>query len=199
MMIVGLTGGIGSGKTTVAKFFSEFKNISIYTADLEAKKLMNSSKIIKDNLIKEFGELAFVNQKLNRKYIAEIVFKDKEKLANLNAIVHPEVKINFQEFVKNNSKKDYIIYENAILFESKSNLICDIIITVFADINTKILRVIDRDSSTKKEVLNRMKNQWQEDKIILQSNYIIYNELLDETKWQVNKIHNILTKKSQNF
>jgi dephospho-CoA kinase len=199
MMIVGLTGGIGSGKTTVAKFFSEFKNISIYTADLEAKKLMNSSKIIKDNLIKEFGELAFVNQKLNRKYIAEIVFKDKEKLANLNAIVHPEVKINFQEFVKNNSKKDYIIYENAILFESKSNLICDIIITVFADINTKILRVIDRDSSTKKEVLNRMKNQWQEDKIILQSNYIIYNELLDETKWQVNKIHNILTKKAQNF
>ncbi|WP_435801734.1 dephospho-CoA kinase [Polaribacter sp.] len=198
-MIVGLTGGIGSGKTTVAKFFSEFKNIAIYTADLEAKKLMNSSKIIKDNLIKEFGELAFVNQKLNRKYIAEIVFKDKEKLANLNAIVHPEVKINFQEFVKNNSKKDYIIYENAILFESKSNLICDIIITVFADINTKILRVIDRDSSTKKEVLNRMKNQWQEDKIILQSNYIIYNELLDETKWQVNKIHNILTKKAQNF
>jgi dephospho-CoA kinase len=78
-------------------------------------------------------------------------------------------------------------------------LICDIIITVFADINTKILRVIDRDSSTKKEVLNRMKNQWQEDKIILQSNYIIYNELLDETKWQVNKIHNILTKKAQNF
>jgi dephospho-CoA kinase len=199
MMIVGLTGGIGSGKTTVAKFFSEFKNIAIYTADLEAKKLMNSSKIIKDNLIKEFGELAFVNQKLNRKYIAEIVFKDREKLANLNAIVHPEVKINFQEFVKNNSKKDYIIYENAILFESKSNLICDIIITVFADINTKILRVIDRDSSTKKEVLNRMKNQWQEDKIILQSNYIIYNELLDETKWQVNKIHNILTKKAQNF
>ncbi|MFT6065748.1 MAG: dephospho-CoA kinase [Polaribacter sp.] len=199
MMIVGLTGGIGSGKTTVAKFFSEFKNIAIYTADLEAKKLMNSSKIIKDNLIKEFGELAFVNQKLNRKYIAEIVFKDKEKLANLNDIVHPEVKINFQEFVKNNSKKDYIIYENAILFESKSNLICDIIITVFADINTKILRVIDRDSSTKKEVLNRMKNQWQEDKIILQSNYIIYNELLDETKWQVNKIHNILTKKAQNF
>ena len=199
MMIVGLTGGIGSGKTTVAKFFSEFKNIAIYTADSEAKKLMNSSKIIKDNLIKEFGELAIVNQKLNRKYIAEIVFKDKEKLANLNAIVHPEVKRNFQKFVKNNNKNDYIIYENAILFESKSNLICDIIITVFADINTKILRVIDRDSSTKKEVLSRMKNQWLEDKIILQSNYIIYNELLDETKWQVNKIHNILTEKAKNF
>jgi dephospho-CoA kinase len=99
MMIVGLTGGIGSGKTTVAKFFSEFKNIAVYTADLEAKKLMNSSKIIKDNLIKEFGELAFVNQKLNRKYIAEIVFKDKEKLANLNDIVHPEVKINFLKII----------------------------------------------------------------------------------------------------
>ncbi|TXD50703.1 dephospho-CoA kinase [Polaribacter sp. IC066] len=197
-MIVGLTGGIGSGKTTVANFFSAFNNVAIYIADVEAKKLMNSSSSIKDKLIKEFGQLAFVNHKLNRKHIAEIVFKDKEKLSKLNAIVHPEVKKNFKEFVKNNSNKDYIIYENAILFESKSNLICDCIITVFADIKTKIQRVIARDLSTEKEVLIRMKNQWTDAKRILKSNYIICNENLEETKGQVSKIHNILTRKSQN-
>ncbi|UAM98950.1 dephospho-CoA kinase [Polaribacter litorisediminis] len=199
MMIVGLTGGIGSGKTTVAKLFSEFDNVAIYIADYEAKKLMNSSKTIKDKLIKEFGELAFINDALNRKYIAEIVFRDKEKLAKLNAIIHPEVKKHFEKFVKINNKKNYIIYENAILFETKSNLICDVIITVYADVNTKIQRVIARDSSTKKEVLNRMKNQWQDCKKILQSNYIIYNENLDETRKRVREIHNILTGKASIF
>jgi dephospho-CoA kinase len=198
MMIVGLTGGIGSGKTTVANFFLAFSNIAIYIADVEAKKLMNSSSTIKDNLIKEFGELAFVNHELNRKYIAEIAFKDKEKLAKLNAIVHPEVKKHFKEFIKNNSNKDYILYENAILFESKSNLICDIIITVSSTMNDKIQRVVARDSSTKKEVLSRMKNQWDDEKKILKSNYVISNEELGETKSQVYKIHNILTGKSQN-
>jgi len=195
-MIIGLTGGIGSGKTTVAKFFSEFDNVVVYIADLEAKKLMNSSVIIKEKLINEFGEASFVNQKLNRKYISEIVFNDKEKLSVLNAIVHPEVKKHFQDFVELNVHKAYIIYENAILFESKSNLFCDFIITVSADVKTKIERVILRDSSTKEDVKRRMQNQWTDFKKIVQSNYIIYNENLDETKNQVNKIHNILTEKT---
>ncbi|APZ47530.1 dephospho-CoA kinase [Polaribacter reichenbachii] len=193
MKIVGLTGGIGSGKTTVAKFFAENNNVAIYIADVEAKKLMNSSGIIKQKLINNFGENSYKDNILNRKYIADIVFKDKEKLSELNAIVHPEVKKHFQEFVNKNNDKDYIIYENAILFESKSSLNCDIIITVYADLDTKINRVIARDSSTKKEVLNRMKNQWNDQKKMFQSNYIIYNEKLDDTKSQVSKIHSILT------
>ncbi|WP_337994868.1 dephospho-CoA kinase [Polaribacter ponticola] len=120
-MIIGLTGGIGSGKTTVANYFSEFKNVAIYIADIEAKKLMNSSQIIKEKLIKEFGEEAFLDNVLNREYISSIVFNNKDKLSSLNAIVHPEVKKHFKDFVKNNVDKLYIIYENAILFESKSN------------------------------------------------------------------------------
>jgi dephospho-CoA kinase len=195
MKIVGLTGGIGSGKTTVANFFSEYKNVSIYIADVEAKKLMNSSLVIREKLIEVFGDLCFADEKLNKKYIANIVFKDKDKLAELNAIVHPEVRNHFKDFMKNNHQKDYIIYENAILFESKSNLFCDIIITVFADVKTKIKRVISRDKSTEKEVLNRMKNQWTDSKKILQSNYVICNENLKETKFQVQRIHNILTVK----
>ena len=198
-MIVGLTGGIGSGKTTVAKLFSKFNDVAIYIADIEAKKLMNSSEIIKKKLIKQFGESSFVNQKLNRNYISEIVFNDKEKLSILNAIVHPEVKKHFQDFIKKNIDKTYIIYENAILFENGSNLLCDYIITVYANVNTKIERVILRDSSTKEAVESRMKNQWNDSKKTVQSNYIICNENLDETKTQVNKIHNILTEKRSSF
>ena len=198
-MVVGLTGGIGSGKTTVAKLFSKFNDVAIYIADIEAKKLMNSSEIIKKKLIKQFGESSFVNQKLNRNYISEIVFNDKEKLSILNAIVHPEVKKHFQDFIKKNIDKTYIIYENAILFESGSNLLCDYIITVYANVNTKIERVILRDSSTKEVVESRMKNQWNDSKKIVQSNYIICNENLEETKTQVNKIHNILTEKRSSF
>ena len=194
MKIVGLTGGIGSGKTTVAAMFKEL-GVPVYIADDEAKKLMNSSEVIKEKLIEKFGEKSFIDDNLNRKYIADIVFKNKEKLAELNAIVHPEVKRHFQEFIKKNNTKEYIIYENAILFESKSNLFCDIIITVVADITTKINRVMLRDSSTKKEVVNRINNQWKDVKKTLQSNYLIYNENLVKTKEQVHKIHNILTLK----
>jgi dephospho-CoA kinase len=194
-MIIGLTGGIGSGKTTVTKFFSKFENVAIYIADVEAKNLMNSSETIKEKLIIEFGERAFIDQKLNRKYISEIVFKDAVKLASLNTIVHPEVKKHFKIFVENNLDKAYIIYENAILFESKSNLFCDFIISVYADINTRIKRVTARDIATKEEVFNRIQSQWNDDKKILQSNYIISNEYLDETKKKVQTIHNILTEK----
>ena len=195
MKIVGLTGGIGSGKTTVANFFSSYTGVAIYIADVEAKQLMSSSVVIKEKLIQNFGERSYTKGRLNRKYIADTVFNDKERLTQLNAIVHPEVRNHFQNFIKNNSQKEYIIYENAILFESKSNLFCDIIITVFAAINTKIKRVISRDKSSEKEVLNRMKNQWKDNKKMLQSNYVICNENLDETRKSVHKIHNILTLK----
>jgi dephospho-CoA kinase len=194
-MIIGLTGGIGSGKTTVAKFFSEYKNVAIYIADIEAKSLMNSSEIIKKKLINEFGENSYSDQKLNRKYISDIVFNNTEKLAVLNSIVHPEVKNHFKKFIEKNLDKTYIIYENAILFESKSNLFCDYIISVYANLSTRIDRVTVRDTSTKEEVFLRIQNQWNEDKKLLQSNYIVSNEDLAETENQVHTIHNILTEK----
>ena len=195
-MIVGLTGGIGSGKTTVAKLFNGFGNIAIYHADDEAKKLMVASKTIRRKIIDLFGAEAYNSEGLNRVFISNIVFKDKNKLKQLNSIVHPEVKKHFKEFVSLNSANDYILYENAILFESKSNLYCDFIITVFVDLETRILRTMQRDNSTKEAVLDRMKNQYLEDKKLLQSHYIIYNFDLESTKSQVNYIHNILTKKA---
>lgn len=196
MKIIGLTGGIGSGKTTIVKLFSKFKNVAVYIADVEAKQLMNSSNEIRQKIVKKFGEKAYVDGLLNRKYIAGIVFENKVLLAELNAIVHPEVKKHFQNFVKINSKNKYIIYENAILFESKSDLFCDIIISVYTDVTTRIQRVVSRDKIPEKEVRNRINNQWKDHKKNLLSNYVIFNNEIVETIAQVNKIHNILTLKS---
>lgn len=195
-MVVGLTGGIGSGKSTIAKMFDKFGNIAIYHADAEAKKLMITSDVIVQKIVANFGEESYNSKGLNRNYIASIVFKNEEKLRQLNQIVHPEVKKHFKNFIENHRNKDYILYENAILFESKSSSKCDFIISVFVDVETRIQRTINRDKTSREEVLHRIKNQWLETKKTLQSNYIIYNYDLKIAERQVNNIHNILTKKA---
>lgn len=192
-MVVGLTGGIGSGKSTIVKMFSAFQNIAVYIADIEAKKLMNSSTKIKTELIANFGEDTYINNELNRAYLASIVFKDKEKLAVLNSIVHPVVNDHLQAFIKQNKNKAYVLYENAILFENGSDAFCDKIITVTTPEEIRIQRVVKRDNVTVQEVKNRIKNQWSETKKTLQSNYVIENLTLSKAKEQVLKIHNYLT------
>ena len=193
-MVIGLTGGIGSGKSTVAKKFDKIGNIAIYFADDEAKKLMRTSSIIKEQICKEFGEEAYQGNQLNKAFIAEIVFVDAKKLAALNAIVHPEVYKHFKEFVDSNSDKDYVLYENAILFENMSDVLCDKIITVVADESIRIQRVVQRDDTSEIEVKNRMNNQWKDQKKELLSNYIITNNTSDKLLPQIMIIHNNLTK-----
>jgi len=198
-MIVGLTGGIGSGKTTVANIFAQFDGVIVYNADSEAKKIMESSSIIKSKIIEVFGQKSYENNQLNRPFIASIVFNDTIKLGKLNAIVHPEVKRHFQQFVIQYNNKDYIVYENAILFESESNLKCDIIISVYAPIELRTERVMQRDKSSREAIEARIKNQWLEEKKLLQSNYMICNIDSKKTHIRVIDIHNILTKKNIKF
>ncbi|CAM1333693.1 dephospho-CoA kinase [Tenacibaculum aestuariivivum] len=193
-MIVGLTGGIGSGKSTVLKMFAKFENIAIYIADDEAKKLMNSSSEIRQKLISNFGREVYIKKELNKPYLADIVFNNKQKLQTLNAIVHPVVHLHFQKFIRKNTKKTYILYENAILFENNSTSFCNKIITVTAPEHIRIKRVLKRDNTTIASVKNRMKNQWQETKKIMQSHYIIENDKLIDTEKQIARIHNILIK-----
>ena len=193
-MVIGLTGGIGSGKSTVIKMFSKFNNIAIYIADDEAKKLMNSSDEIKTQLIVKFGKETYRNNQLNRPYLASIVFNNKEKLKILNSIVHPIVNNHLQQFILQNANKQYILYENAILFENGSNTFCDKIITVTAPESIRIQRILKRDDSTITAVKNRIKNQWSQAKKTLQSHYIIENLTLAKTEVQILNIHNILTK-----
>lgn len=192
-MLVGITGGIGSGKTTVAKMFLKFENVVVYFADIEAKNLMNTSEIIKEKIIENFSSEAYKKNVLNREYLSKIVFNDKEKLKVLNSIVHPEVYKHLENFKKEHSSKDYILYENAILFENGSDALCDKIITVVAPENIRIERVMKRDMVTKEEVLSRVKNQWSNMKKVLQSNYVVNNLTLKEMESQVENIHNKLT------
>jgi dephospho-CoA kinase len=194
-MIVGLTGGIGSGKTTVAKLFQNFDTVAVYIADVEAKKIMNSSATIRNKIIAAFGKSTFKNNQLDRSYLASIVFNNKEKLEVLNSIVHPEVHTNFQEFVQLHKKKAYIVYESAILFESNSQHQFNFVISVFVALEERIKRVIKRDHTTKQDVLDRIKQQWKEEKKLLLSNYSIHNYSLQETEASVIEIHSILTKK----
>ncbi len=193
-MLVGLTGGIGSGKSTVAKMLEKFDGVVVYFADEEAKNLMNTSQEIITQLIAEFTDEVYKDGFLNRPFLAGIVFKNKEKLKKLNAIVHPIVHKHLQDFIKAHENKSYILYENAILFENGSNLLCDKIITVTAPEMLRIQRVIERDNSTFEEVKNRINNQWSDEKKVLQSNYVIHNVGLTSVKEQLEKIHNKLTK-----
>ena len=195
-MIVGLTGGIGSGKTTVAEVFKKLDSVAVYIADIEARKIMNSSDVIRTQLLQAFGKETYKNNELNRQYLANTVFESEEKLTILNNIVHPEVKKHFLDFATRNAHKAYVLYESAILFESNSSQQCDFVISVFLDKEERIKRVLDRDKTTEKEVLSRINSQWKEDKKLLSSNYIIFNYAIQDTKKSVLKIHNILTEKA---
>ena len=188
MKIVGLTGGIGSGKTTVAKQFKKL-GVPIYIADDEAKKLMNRSKVIRRKLIALFGEEAYQNNELNRPYLAKIIFNDKSLLQKMNAVVHPKVASHFKRWLKKQNTP-YIIKEVAILFENGSYKQCDYIITVTAAIETRIERLLKRDNTTVSKIELIMSNQWQDDKKIALSNFVIHNDILENTIDQVKETHN---------
>ena len=156
---------------------------------------MNNSSVIKDKIIAAFGQKSYDNGVLNNKYISSLVFKNPNQLKILNTIVHPQVKEHFKKFVERQSKNTLIIYENAIIFETNSSSICDIIISVNSPRNIRIKRVMKRDNSTKIMVENIMNNQWSDAKRNLLSNYIINNIEKEETLLKIKKIYNFLTKK----
>ncbi len=188
--VIGLTGGIGSGKTTIANYFKE-KGVPVYIADDAARAVMQSQAVIEK--VKEvFGESLFENNVLNRAKLAEIVFNDADKLAKLNAIVHPAVKEDFQSWILQHKNEEYVIYEAAILFESGRYKDCDYIILVTAPEEVRIERVLKRDNTTREQVLSRMQMQWKDEDRILKSNFIINNVNLKIAKEEVVKILKIL-------
>ena len=185
--IIGLTGGIGSGKTTIANYFQS-KGIPVYISDFEAKKVMDSSLIISE-IAKLFGnEILTENNLLDREKLASIVFNNPEKLKQLNAVVHPAVKIHFENWVRSNKMQSIIIKETAILFESNSYKDCDFIITVTAPLETRINRILKRDTTTREKILQRIKNQLSDEEKMERSDYVIVNENFDNTKNQVDEI-----------
>lgn len=190
--IVGLTGGIGSGKSTIAEYIHS-KGIPVYIADDQAKKIMDDPEIVKK--VREiFEENVVENEKLNRKKIAELVFSSPNLLKKLNEIIHPAVREDFNKWLKNNEKSNFIVKEAAILFESGSYKDCDKIILVTAPQDIRIERVMNRDKVSRGQVLDRMKNQWSDEQKAAFSDYIIDNTDLSISLKEVDLILKELNK-----
>ena len=187
MKIVGLTGGIGSGKSTVLKQFEDL-GINTYSADKAAKKLINSDGDLIESIKSLFGDNIYDNNILDTIKLSKIVFEDSHKLELLNSIIHPAVAKDFKSFIKTNHG-DYIVKEVAIIFETNTEDNYDKIILVRAPLEDRIKRVILRDKITKNDVIRRVNNQIDDSTIIDKCDYIIDNDNLIELKEKVINIH----------
>lgn len=196
MLRIGLTGGIGSGKSTVAKIF-EVLGIPVYYADAAARRLVNEDEELKKNIITHFGKESYVDSQLNRPYIASIVFNDKEKLELLNSLTHPatirDANIWMQELAESRGQSSlYTIKEAALIFESGSAEYLDHVIGVYTPAPLRIQRTMQRDKITKEEVLQRMNRQMDEDIKMKLCDFVIINDEQQLLIPQVLKLHDKL-------
>ena len=190
---VGLTGGIGSGKTTIANLFALHFSIPIYIADTKAKELVANNKQLQQGIVTLLGEEAFVEGRYNTSFVAQEVFSNKEKLDKLNAIIHPYVQQDFLQW-KQSQQAPYVIKEAAILFESGSYRDCDFIIMVTAPLEERIERVMLRDKIDRETVEKRIKNQWNDEKKIELSTFVIENREIDKNLDKIEIIHSKIVK-----
>ena len=186
--IIGLTGGIGSGKSTVAKFIEEM-GFPVYYSDVRAKEIVNDDELLKKGIIELLGEKAYDENGLyDRKYVAEIVFNDEELLQKLNGMIHPAVKYDFEKWVGNQTT-EFVFKETALLFELKLNESCFKSVLVTADDNLRLKRVMDRDGKTYREVENVMNKQMPEkDKIKIADFVIFNNDGMDELQAETENV-----------
>ena len=188
MLKVGITGGIGAGKTLVTGIFQNL-GIHVYDSDSEAKNFLSDEQV-KSKLRNYFGEIIFDNtQNIDKKKLAEIVFNDPVSLKYLNLLIHPLVREHFKKWCQLHNSNPYIIFEAAILFESGFNKDVDKTITIFAPEEVRIARIKKRDGMSEQEVLERMKNQMKDEQIIKLSDFVIYNDDEHLVIPQVLKIH----------
>lgn len=171
---VGLTGGIGSGKSTVAQIF-EVLGIPVYYADVAAKRLMNENAELRSAVTTIFGEQAYANKILDRKYISSIVFSDPAKLELLNAIVHPATKKDGEAWMQEQTSP-YAIHEAALIFEAKVSERLDHVIGVSSPVELRIKRAMERDQVSRDEVLERMEQQLDEDIKMSKCDYVLIND-----------------------
>jgi len=184
---IGITGGIGSGKSTVAKVF-ETLGIPVYYADDEAKRIMNEDELLKEQIIRHFGNETYIGGKLNRAYLASIVFHDKQKLSLLNSLVHPATIRNSALWLKKQTAS-YALKEAALIFESGVQGQLDYIIGVFAPVEIRITRAMDRDNLTAEQVQERMSRQINESIKMKLCDFIITNDGRQLVIPQVLRLH----------
>jgi dephospho-CoA kinase len=193
---IGLTGGIGSGKSTVAKIF-EVLGIPVYYADEAAKRMMNEDAELKQQIMHYFGKTSYRNNKLDRSYIASMVFNNKEKLELLNSLVHPATIRDAERWMQQQTAP-YALKEAALIFESGSQDQLDYVIGVSTPAPLRILRAMKRDGSTREQVLARMGKQIQEEIKMRLCDFIIYNDEHQAVIPQVLALHEKLISKFSN-
>ena len=195
MVRVGLTGGIGSGKSTVAQIF-EVLGIPVYYADISAKKLMNENAELRSAITTIFGEQAYVNNILDRKYISSIVFSDPAKLQQLNALVHPVTKKDGEAWMQQQTSP-YAIHEAALIFEAKVSDRLDLVIGVSSPIELRIKRAMGRDKINRDEVLKRMDQQLDEELKMSKCDFVLINDEQQLLIPQVLELHEKLIRLSK--
>lgn len=188
MLKIGITGGIGSGKTTVCRIF-EALGIPVYYADQEARKLMVSKPILIEQIKQLFGQEAYQNGQINRPYIANIVFQDKKKLNQLNDIVHPAIGDDFLEWADSQVGAPYVVEEAAVMIESGNHQLMDKIILVTAPIDIKVERVKKRDQTTEEQIQNRIKSQLSDEERMPFIDYVIENDNVQHLIPQIINLH----------
>jgi dephospho-CoA kinase len=171
---VGITGGIGSGKSTVAQIF-EVLGIPVYYADIAAKKIMNEDEGLRSAITNIFGEQAYTNNILDRKYLSSIVFSDPAKLKQLNELVHPATKKDGEAWMQQQTSP-YAIHEAALIFEAKVSDRLDLVIGVSSPIELRIKRAMDRDKVSREEVLKRMEQQLDEELKMSKCDFVLIND-----------------------
>jgi dephospho-CoA kinase len=187
MKKIGITGGIGSGKTYVASVFQSL-GIPIFNADIQAKKIMISSRKLTKLLKEEFGNDIYKDSDLNKEKLASIIFSNSDKLQKLNSLVHPIVKEEFNNWCKKQISP-YVIKEAAILFESNSHVGLDAVICVSAPLELRIERLLKRDNYSEMEINQRIENQIRQEDKEKQSDYIIVNDERNLLLPQIIEIH----------
>jgi len=188
MLKIGVTGGIGSGKTIVCKVFCSL-GVPVFFADVEAKNILDLNIKVRKKLIEKFGNDIYTKKGVNRPKLALKIFSDNKALEFVNSVVHPEVRIQFYEFCKKNSDSKYVIEEAAILFESGAYEDLDYVISVIADEDSRISRVIKRDNTNIEAVRNRINSQFDDSILQKMSDEIIVNNDDSRLLPQILKIH----------
>ena len=176
MLKIGITGGIGSGKTTVCKVF-ELLGIPIFYADTAAKLILKTDPVLKEEILKTFGEKTYSNDgELNRSYLSSIVFNNEYELNKLNALIHPAVFRAFDKWLAMHNDAPYIIKEAALLFETESYKMCDLSVLVVSPEASRVRRIIARDGISQDEIVLRMKRQLSDEKKIKLADHILFND-----------------------
>ena len=189
MIKIGITGGIGSGKSVVSELLKLY-DIPIYNADMEAKRLNDESPLIREKLTQYFGENLYASGKLDKQKFAQIIFNDPEKLRLANSIIHPELQKDFLRWVEIHSDSDIVAMEAALIFEANFQRMFDKVIMVYAPISLRVVRASQRDLTTPEKIEERLRHQFPDEEKVKLSDFVIFNDEKHSLIMQVSDLLN---------